>query len=49
MVGVQLAGRLGEELEITGLGYVRQNAGESVCHIIEIRCNEIQKKRILFN
>ena len=35
----------------TGLGYVRQNAGESViwtiCHIIGTRCNDIQRKKRL--
>jgi hypothetical protein len=34
-----------------GLGYVRQNAGETViwtiCHIIGTRCNDIQRKKRL--
>ena len=34
-----------------GLGYVWQNAGDTgigtVCHIVETRCNDIQRQRRL--
>jgi hypothetical protein len=44
-VGQPKVGSWTEELDTAELGEERQNAGETICHVIGTRCNDIQRQK----